>query len=212
MDIEGAEYRNLLHTTDDDLARFRIIVIELHKLAVGFTRPRVFNRVIKPFLQKLDQQFICVHAHPNNVLGAYTPPTLNIAMPRILELTFPRKDRLNEAITSQGVSLPHLLDINNVPEKSPLHLSPAWLNSPRNFQSRALIVKDWLIYFQYHSKNKDFSNWSQLKPRKPSKTWFRFKLDIVHWDSPQPGLRRSASRMQPQATTTKHGMRSCPKF
>jgi len=169
MDIEGAEYRNLLHTTDDDLSRFRIIVIELHKLAVGFTRPRVFNRVIKPFLQKLDRQFICVHAHPNNVLGAYTPPTLNIAMPRILELTFLRKDRFNDVNTSQIVSLPHPLDITNVPGKSPLHLSSAWLNSPRNFHSRALIVKDWLIYFQYHSKNKDFSKLVAAQAKKAIK-------------------------------------------
>lgn len=32
MDIEGAEYRNLLGTPDDVLRRFRIVVLELHGL------------------------------------------------------------------------------------------------------------------------------------------------------------------------------------
>jgi len=32
MDIEGAEYRNILAATDAVLGRFRIIVLELHNL------------------------------------------------------------------------------------------------------------------------------------------------------------------------------------
>lgn len=163
IDIEGAEYRNILHTSSEDLARFRIIVIELHKLAVGFTRPKVFNRVMKPFLKKLDEHFICVHSHPNNVLGNYTPPSLNVAVPRILELTFLRKDRFNESNRYQYASLPHPLDISNVPDNPPLHLSSAWMNGPRNVESRTRIAKDWLNYYKYRITRKTRSlvnNWS----------------------------------------------------
>lgn len=163
IDIEGAEYRNLLHTDSQDLARFRIIVIELHKLAVGFTRPKVFNRVIKPFLEKIDEQFICVHSHPNNVLGTYMPPSLNIDVPRILELTFLRKDRFAEAKNYQYASVPHPLDITNVPERPPLHLSSAWMNGPRSVESRTRIAKDWLNYCKYRIARKTKSlatNWS----------------------------------------------------
>ena len=42
MDIEGAEYRNLLHASAKTLSRFRILVIELHGLqnlaSIGFLR------------------------------------------------------------------------------------------------------------------------------------------------------------------------------
>lgn len=156
IDIEGAEYRNFLNTSSADLARFRIIVIELHKLAAGFARPRVFNRVIKPFLLKLDEHFTCVHAHPNNVLGAYTPPSLEIAVPRILELTFLRNDRFTKSNKFKHVSLPHPLDIINVPEKPPLHLGSAWMSGPRNIESRTRIAKDWLHFFHHHSSGNDF--------------------------------------------------------
>jgi hypothetical protein len=43
MDIEGAEYRNILNTSESILQRFRIIVIELHGL--GFVNdPKKFNK------------------------------------------------------------------------------------------------------------------------------------------------------------------------
>lgn len=157
MDIEGAEYRNLLGTDSKDLARFRIIVIELHKLASGFARPMVFNKVISPFFKKLDENFICVHAHPNNVLGMYTPKKLQRAIPRILELTFLRKDRItNKYNESSSVSLPHPLDITNVMGKPPLHLGQEWMDSPRQLKSKARMMNDWLDYYQHHYQAKNF--------------------------------------------------------
>jgi hypothetical protein len=157
IDIEGAEYRNLLGADSKDLARFRIIVIELHKMASGFARPMVFNKVIRPFFKKLDENFTCVHAHPNNVLGMYKPQNLQVAIPRILELTFLRKDRFtDDGNKSSPVSLPHPLDITNVLGKPPLHLGQEWMKSPRQLKSRARMMNDWLDYFQHHSQTKNF--------------------------------------------------------
>jgi len=110
IDIEGAEYRNFLHTSSEDLARFRIIVIELHKLAVGFTRPNVFNRVMKPFLEKLDEHFICVHSHPNNVLEIIFHPVLTWLCQEYWNLLFlERIDSMNQADTSMLVCLTLLI-------------------------------------------------------------------------------------------------------
>jgi hypothetical protein len=156
MDIEGAEYRNLLATDSKDLARFRIIVIELHKLASGFARPTVFNKVISPFFKKLDENFICVHAHPNNADVMYTPKKLQRAIPRILELTFLRKDRFIDKYSgSTPVSLPHPLDITNVIGKPPLHLGQEWMDSPRQLKSKARMMNDWLDYYQHHYQSKN---------------------------------------------------------
>ena len=48
MDIEGAEYRNLLATPESVLSRFRIIVIELHRLR-QFNNPERFNEELGHF-------------------------------------------------------------------------------------------------------------------------------------------------------------------
>ena len=155
MDIEGAEYRNLLSTSDLDLSRFRIIVLELHRVAAAFTRPRVFNQVMRPLLNKLDQNFICVHSHPNNNLGYYAPPSLGFDVPRLLEVTFLRRDRFpsNYDYSSSTVSLPHPLDTTNVLERTPFHLDAPWTMKPRKQTSRFRIAQDWISYFRHHNRS-----------------------------------------------------------
>lgn len=129
----------------------------MHKIASGFARPMVYNKVIRPFFKKLDENFICVHAHPNNVLGMYTPKKLQRAIPRILELTFLRKDRITSADNgSDPVSLPHPLDITNVIGKPPLHLGQEWMDLPRQLKSKARMMNDWLDYYQYHYQANNF--------------------------------------------------------
>jgi hypothetical protein len=152
MDIEGAEYRNILNTSRDDLSRFRIIILELHRLAAGFSRPRVFHHVLKPFLEKLSSDFVCVHAHPNNVTYTYSPPSLGVLIPSILEVTLLRKDRIpyNAQRHPLPVSLPHRLDITNVPGRIPLVLSREWLQGTRPMDSRVKILEDWLALYRYH--------------------------------------------------------------
>jgi hypothetical protein len=86
----------------------------------------------------------------------YTPKKLQRAIPRILELTFLRKDRFTDKYSgSSPVSLPHPLDITNVMGKPPLHLGQEWMDSPRQLKSKARMMNDWLEYYQHHYQAKN---------------------------------------------------------
>ncbi|MCP9778590.1 MULTISPECIES: FkbM family methyltransferase [unclassified Cyanobium] len=149
MDIEGAEYRNILQSPSNLLARFRIIVVEVHGLAPledGGIGPACLDSC----LQKLAQTHVCVHAHPNNCCGdsIHQPSGRNI--PRVLELTFLRKDRFGgcDEKCLVPVMLPHPEDIVfNVQSLPPLHLNVNWLfdcKYPK--ESFAKIRSDYAIY------------------------------------------------------------------
>lgn len=144
MDIEGAEYRNVLGTPDDILARFRIIVLEVHGLKrmldIG-----VLRQAIAPFFNKLAKNFTTVHAHPNNCCGDFAVPGSDIRIPNVLELTLTRNDRF---IPGAGpAALPHPLDVSrNVPSKPPLVLSDAWCDYERPLESRVKIIEDSMEY------------------------------------------------------------------
>jgi hypothetical protein len=157
MDIEGAEYKILRSTTDEDLSRFRILVIEFHSVFATFTRPSIFYQVMQPLLNKLNLQFVCVHVHPNNNLGTYVPPVLQYQIPALLEVTFLRRDRfLNGAnMAHLPVSLPHPKDITNVYYKSPLHLDLAWSDGRRNMQSQLHILQECFKFFQCHHQQQN---------------------------------------------------------
>lgn len=170
MDIEGAEYRNLIYTPEECLNRFRIIVVEIHdlgrfedKLGIVYAIKQAFKElvskswlpirrgigslpknivienvvsrlggVLEPYLiekfaRKISKTHVCVHAHPNNCCGEFIDKETGMNVPRVLELTFLRRDRL-KAINHEFISpkVPHPLDIVNVPENSPLELNSRW--------------------------------------------------------------------------------------
>lgn len=120
MDIEGAEWEVLLSASPALLRRFRIIVVEFHCLDAlidnfGF-------RIINPILRKLLDEFFVVHAHPNNAAKAYQFGDIEI--PRLVELTFLRRDR---AVPGEFIrSFPHPLDSDNAPGRRHRRLPPAW--------------------------------------------------------------------------------------
>jgi len=140
MDIEGAEYRNILGTPDETLQRFRIIVLEVHGLGRLIDGP-THRKVIAPFFEKLAHHFVCVHAHPNNCCGDFAIPGTDIRVPNVLELTFVRTESF---IPDAGTpKLPHPLDVaRNVPQKAPLFLSDAWCNYSRPPESAAKMAED----------------------------------------------------------------------
>ena len=144
MDIEGAEYRNILATSEGTLARFRVIVLEVHGLGKMMEAP-ILREVIAPFLQKLARSFTTVHAHPNNCCGDFTLPDTDIRIPNVLELTFIRNDHF---VPAPGpAALPHPLDVSsNVPRKAPLFLSEVWCDYQRPLESRVKILEDTLRY------------------------------------------------------------------
>jgi F5/8 type C domain len=121
MDIEGAEYRNLLHASDETLARLRIVVLEIHGLSL-LAKPEFLRGIFLPVFGKLARHFVCVHVHPNNA-GTSTTHHEDLVVPNTLELTFLRKDRIVQR--DIPLELPHRLDAINVATKPPLHLKGA---------------------------------------------------------------------------------------
>ncbi|MEY3227288.1 MAG: hypothetical protein RLZZ536_1907 [Planctomycetota bacterium] len=128
MDIEGAEYRNLMSVSKETLRRFRIIVVELHGLAVQHSRGFLEETVV-PLLLRLQEEFVCVHAHPNNVGGCERLDGVGLEVPRVLEVTLLRKDRFGCRTEPSMIlpMIPHPLDISvNTPDCPPLVLSEEW--------------------------------------------------------------------------------------
>lgn len=110
MDIEGSEWEVLAQAPDELLGRFRILVIEFHRV------PNLFNHKILsnhygPLLKKLDRLFQVVHFHPNNSCGFTSFG--NISIPNAFEVTYLRRDRFVEALDFS--ELPHPLDQPNDP-------------------------------------------------------------------------------------------------
>ena len=149
MDIEGAEYRNLLNTPESILRRFRIIVIELHGLNVC-KHADEFNKELGPLLVILDRHFVCVHAHPNNCCGDFVLKGLDRNIPNVHELTFLRRDRWGRVADENRYPplLPHPLDIRaNVPNKPPLFLNEHWLEAGvRSNESTIKMLGDQVDY------------------------------------------------------------------
>ena len=149
IDIEGAEYRNIINTDDEVMKRFRVIVIELHGLGELNNETTTAQR-LKPFFDKLAKNFICVHAHPNNCTPQVAVRGTPYRVPPIIELTLLSKDRIKgkrkaSLITPQ---LPHPLDIDrNVRPIAPLFLDANWLDGPQSDASRLKQCEDELDFF-----------------------------------------------------------------
>ena len=123
MDIEGAEYETILSTSLATLSRFRLIVLEIHKL--NHLSNRMYFRFVDAAMSKVLTLFEVAHIHGNNLAGL--TPLAGIEVPRVAEITFLRKDRV--AIKSPILRLPNPLDQPNVPGKAELPLPDYWWKS-----------------------------------------------------------------------------------
>jgi hypothetical protein len=119
MDIEGGEYETLLACSEDLLQQFRIIVVELHFLDQLLCRP--WFDIISRVFRKLLVNHSVVHLHPNNCCGSVK--TMGLEIPRIMEATFYRNDRLTG--DNYATDFPHPLDADNTPKAS-LRLPRCW--------------------------------------------------------------------------------------
>ncbi len=115
LDIEGAEFLEILKLSSDELGRFRIIVIEFHGLERALNR-EFFRTVISPTFKKLTDNFDVVHSHANNCCGAIH--VHGVVIPRVLEITFHNKNRSTGPRLNR--EFPNVLDVRNDPEKQDL--------------------------------------------------------------------------------------------
>lgn len=125
MDIEGAEWTILADVHPNVLKRFRIIVIELHNLDTVLTNLETLKQAESIF-SKLASSFIPVHIHPNNSDGEVN--WQGVKIPRVLEVTFLRKDRVTSSSNLYGPETPHRLDVINDSSRKPISLSSDWTN------------------------------------------------------------------------------------
>ncbi len=121
MDIEGAEYDVLIDTSAETLRRFRIMVVEFHDLTLISDKSAL--KLLRPLFEKIANDFVVAHLHPNN----YKKPALvqGVEVPRALEVTFLRRDRLRSG-HSQKTSFPHILDRRNLPDFPDVSLPKDW--------------------------------------------------------------------------------------
>jgi len=121
MDIEGAEYANLLALKPELLRRFKVICVEFHGLHEVFNRTRM--DIFKQVFMKLGHDFHPIFLKPNNTAGAVK--CLGLEIPRILEVTFYRKEEF--------VSIPEYLpnmegfeSFDNDGSAERIHLDEHW--------------------------------------------------------------------------------------
>jgi hypothetical protein len=120
MDIEGAEYEVLLSCPDSLLERFRILLVEFHNIETWSQRD--YLTIVEATFKKLSSIYHIVHSHPNNALGIVNMNGFHA--PRLLELTFLRKNRSDSlGFVSE---LPHPLDGTNVPQVPDIEMPPEW--------------------------------------------------------------------------------------
>lgn len=118
MDIEGWEFRALNAISEENLQRFRIIIMEFHGL--DYLLPykiRTFRKILK--------NHSCVHIHPNNCCE---PAEIGgVCIPRMMEFTFYRNDRIK---TREFESrYPHPLDRDNTSNPT-MVLPDHWYRKP----------------------------------------------------------------------------------
>jgi hypothetical protein len=120
MDIEGHEWPVLLNVHEATLRKFRIIVLETHDME------RIMDKhaflIISSAFRRLLQYFYVVHIHPNNYGG--TVRCGSLVIPRSLELTFYRKDRISSP--RYATSFPHTIDVKNDPTRPDVILPREW--------------------------------------------------------------------------------------
>lgn len=124
MDIEGNEWPILADVSAETLSRFRIIVLELHGMDNLLTNP-IGIEIFSSIFRKLNNQFSVVHLHANNCCGALNYQGVHI--PRVLEVTLIRNDRYSSSNQVFNPTIPHPLDVRNVPGQKGLALSKDWL-------------------------------------------------------------------------------------
>jgi hypothetical protein len=175
MDIEGAEFENILGTPRENLTRFRIIVMEIHDIASRLIDGD-FEKTLLPMIRHLSKDFVVVHCHPNNCCGSVDFPEVGLSVPENLEVTMLRRDFFETGPSSRTNKprSPHFLDIaRNDPRKGPMFLGKGWGEYGFSPVRLWLILRLWLDYVFFVMTNPSDSL-SRLRDRA-----YRWKVCIL---------------------------------
>lgn len=122
IDVEGAEWKSILYTSDAVLSKFQQITFELHELGINSESASYEEKVFA--LEKLANLFHVVHIH----MPCYGPGIelkKRHALPGLIEITYLRKDAQFKTEPSQTI-YPTRLDSANDPiyTQAPLNFYP----------------------------------------------------------------------------------------
>ena len=121
IDVEGDEYKILNSVNKDFFLKFKIIIIEFHNLHYLFNEKFFFS--FQDIIEKIINNFYCVHIHPNNDVD-FIKKIENITIPPVMEFTFINKKNLK--INNQKLFFPNKLDSDNNPDKRSIVLPECW--------------------------------------------------------------------------------------
>lgn len=124
MDIEGAEYDVILSTPQEILNRFKVIVIEIHKL--NFMTSQEGFVLGGLFFDHLLKNFYVRHLHTNNYIRPFEFGAFKF--PSDIELVLIRKDLCKTAPLEPVKQLPHHLDRPSNPSKKDFEYYDGFVN------------------------------------------------------------------------------------
>lgn len=151
MDIEGAEYANLIATPKDVLERFLVLVVEFHGLCTDLVEENFPDTGLAATIERLSGSFVSVHARANNCRPSRRFGR-GIVVPDVLEVTFLRADYHREGLLrgSNPPLLPNPLDIRrNCIGAPPAFLGGQWRSSALGYKEIEKIVSDSSSYYLY---------------------------------------------------------------
>jgi hypothetical protein len=124
MDIETFEFRWINILTNEDLSRFKQIVIEFHFPFTDYALPNLDVPSSSDFkmniLKKLSETHYLVHFHPNTACG--TTNYKRFIVPNVFECTYVRKD-CQKHMGYNDIRIPHPLDMKNRETDTEIYLS-----------------------------------------------------------------------------------------
>ena len=122
MDREGMESETIFSLSKQNLDSFRIIIIEFHNLRE--IKNKFFFKTVVSTFEKLLENFIICHIHPNNSCGINY--ISDVAVPNAIEVSFIRKDRVKKKIYTRN--FPHYLDQPSVKDLKDIFLPKIWFS------------------------------------------------------------------------------------
>jgi len=148
MDIEGAEYENLLGASRATLRNFRIIVVELHGVAALMQSHEGLGKLVG-LARHLDGEFMVCHIHANNGVRPVRVPGTKALVSDLLEVTLLRRDRVDKnSVIFIRPKLPHNHDIHsNLPGRKPAYLGKGWTDRGNFLRTSGTRARHWFFYF-----------------------------------------------------------------